>query len=68
LTNEPTSCSVQADRIAHAATSACAGIAFLATPLADAARGVIARRRQYFGGIWFKIFVERGPCGLSIPL
>lgn len=28
----------------------------------DAARAVVARAREFFGGIWFKVFCERGPC------
>jgi hypothetical protein len=32
------------------------------------ALGVRARRREFFGGIWYKIFFERGPSAASFPL
>ena len=34
----------------------------------DATLDVIAHKREFFGGIWFKIFSERGPCGPRISL
>jgi hypothetical protein len=27
---------------------------------------VVARRTEFFGGIWFKVFTERGPALTSI--
>jgi hypothetical protein len=30
--------------------------------LSSSARRSAAERREFFGGIWFKIFSERGPC------
>ncbi len=32
------------------------------TPRCDGARTASALQQEFFGGIWYKIFSERGPC------
>ena len=34
-------------------------------PRYDNARTAAARQQEFFGGIWYKIFSERGPCILT---
>jgi hypothetical protein len=34
-------------------------------PRYDSARTAAARQQEFFGGIWYKIFSERGPCILT---
>ncbi len=34
-------------------------------PCCDSARTAAARQQEFFGGIWYKIFSERGPCTLT---